>query len=1724
MKRGLQKISAIILVVLVMTMPFVIAAGSTVSSFTEGTPLGLSKRTANLGEFIIINIANIEPVSVRQAMLEQQNVPVFVYLKGTTIGTTLSPLSNDPSQKDPLYGITNIPPIKSIVITPINLSRDYIASYRYVSPDRNAYSLSNMGYIILNLKRQKNITILPEKESLGLKQRNLDIQVQAQILFDFQKGSLLGIGEQERVLQPMPDDAEFQKIDISPYAILGGRAYVRATDISSDSVTLVVYDKSRNPISIISPYMGANQQGVQPLSNLRLTPGGVSNVLSLGQSNNPFTDNFRVRLDKIITPQSTATLNVVTSGQSYKRVLRVGDRISEGSSWVVKEIYDKPEVTPKPTEQDLISFKVDKEKLSTPLSSLGLDVNKILLQNAQTSATKTLTTKRLVSNTGFISSSEKLKDEAVDLIIQRYCPPTNDEPACSAVANLQKVIKQYSSSPDALEAYQNLAEIFNNELILTNNYPCSQIKSEPCAAYKRDMKNLAVYYYDKVVQLNPALAAEVEQKKLEQGFTIEDSVYLDDDGVTVFLITSTPLNKKTDLGSTKIKIADFPEKDYYVGELLVDDKGEKIKGYTDDGRTYYFRVYGIDPNRVVIDRVYTNPTLTEKVTSAVKETAYSSIGFTSNGVLPNKEVFLDYYTSKPDKTQQPATLKVLVTKIQSKNNAYITILPGLTEAAVTSNFTIHVPIDPRLFSYTPDELRNKINSTRDLIEKFDSVIDNLDSVVRTWKRTCLITFAVLTVKNSFLAGPSRNLARKEVSAFYKQKCAKAVSQGKYDTNIECYSANSEEMTKAIDADKKAIDDVQSQLKGKSLEDLEKTDDFKHFEMAGGSLEQYREHLKYNALKTSVSQDSDFGKYIMQKSNDINYEGKIILYKEASEWAKSNKNKISADISEEVLIQNYIVNKANPQTSFSTSNANTIKLTEIRDMPSNKDAKDAKTKSYYAVVPDGKSQKPATLKTVNAFQKEVYEKGFPDVMLGQSNLCKKEYEEKMGSSKSYIMPQSDLSTCVKNNIGVLEKTTAKDKNNNDMYIEESKVQSIGLTYPASSISTTKDMLVESESLITNKNPLTFYSSSSSEFAGDKQVNRQYTVNMNKQIVAQYDNNGQAYCYPIGKGEYVQVLERYNTGTARLVRVMNVGLDGVIDCGRGDDVIVKSESLLEMPGNAALKNQYVTKANQAPKCTKEGATVGTVDGSRVVCSMNSALTNSKLETTECIDTMDPADCRILFNACDPVMCPASRCNLGGRYTPKGGVISSGLVGSAVLCTPNFPEVVVPFCLTGILSGLKGIRSILQGYADCLEVNLKDGSNVGFCDYITNVGICEILWREAMFIVDMKGGVLNWLSGKIFGKETGGGEYLTFQSALDNVGDSVEAFTKEYSDTRIAALYKGSSTQEFGTEVCRRAVYGKFPSIGDILDQLSEPEDPPQFYAFFDTAPYAQKPGSTLGASAASSYGAKELVTYTVFYHIYAGTGFSADQPLSFSTGQVIGQQPNAPIRYSVVLRNKQTNKVMYVTTNPEQYGDTEKTIARGSYAQQTIITVAEPGFTEICVIINGREECGFKKVSTDLAVKMTEDAIAGDEAKRRDIKSAAECVPEYSRTSPTLRSIPTPVDVGLLSTGISRVCSLQEPTAETGRWINVGVCGKDDKGMDQGTCWLDSRSINIEDKKLKEQTIQGLKAANLPSEKQALIISASDSEQILLLLNEQRNSLIEQIRQAYENAKKAATSTI
>ena len=155
----------------------------------------------DLGEAIIVNVDYYEPRNpVRQAMLEQQDVPVYAHLQGVTAGTMLSRLTGDTQYTDPLTQITNIPPIRDVRLTPANITYEYVRNYHFIRPDKRQYSLDNLGTLLVVLKQQETDKS-PER---------IDLTFDAEIWFDL-KDNLYGISNQDLILKEIGDQATWDQ-------------------------------------------------------------------------------------------------------------------------------------------------------------------------------------------------------------------------------------------------------------------------------------------------------------------------------------------------------------------------------------------------------------------------------------------------------------------------------------------------------------------------------------------------------------------------------------------------------------------------------------------------------------------------------------------------------------------------------------------------------------------------------------------------------------------------------------------------------------------------------------------------------------------------------------------------------------------------------------------------------------------------------------------------------------------------------------------------------------------------------------------------------------------------------------------------------------------------------------------------------------------------------------------------------------------------------------------------------------------------------------------------------------------------------------------------------------------------------------------------------------------------------------------------------------------------
>ncbi len=431
-------------------------------------------------------------------------------------------------------------------------------------------------------------------------------------------------------------------------------------------------------------------------------------------------------------------------------------------------------------------------------------------------------------------------------------------------------------------------------------------------------------------------------------------------------------------------------------------------------------------------------------------------------------------------------------------------------------------------------------------------------------------------------------------------------------------------------------------------------------------------------------------------------------------------------------------------------------------------------------------------------------------------------------------------------------------------------------------------------------------------------------------------------------------------------------------------------------------------------------------------------------ECEDYMSPSDCGILFNLCDPVLCPPSRCDFGGRY-PVSDVVQTGIFGSILLCMPNIgtpPEgVMVPVCLTGIHAGLDMYTKTLGMMRDCLQENLKSGKTVGICDQITSVYMCEFWWKQAIPL--FKIGIpyaFEFFKGE---RTRGGGEYMFVQDSWKNAENSIKYFTNYYGVNAMKA-FQARSLETAGTDVCRMSMSAAYPNTADYFKKLVEPESPAQFHAEFSESVMTE---ATVPPTS----------HYKVSYRIYAGKDQGA--------------------YYQIYLRGAPTTEyyqIMQLMQVPNAMGY----IPAGEYAAQSIDFTGPTGYKELCIQINGQEKCGFQQVTTSFMFDELKNLYLNEQATA-PVTTEVECVggkpslmPLTLGTNPQA-AIEETIQPTIYKRGVIRICASDDPglSTEPGRWRNIGFCGSQ-----KIRCWLDTQSINksISDLGLVEQTIEEAKA--------------------------------------------------
>ena len=957
--------------------------------------------------------------------------------------------------------------------------------------------------------------------------------------------------------------------------------------------------------------------------------------------------------------------------------------------------------------------------------------------------------------------------------------------------------------------------------------------------------------------------------------------------------------------------------------------------------------------------------------------------------------------------------KIVLTEINLKKQAKVSVIPSIDNVGTDADFAFKIGIEKRAIQLSPEKTLEKIKNLNETIEKWEKISDNLGSVVKGMKVACLGTSAYLTVKNLFSGFSGKAAARHEVTEDYRNIC-----KGEGVIGTKEMQACLLKYNKDINRDVKALAEVNT-YKAKIGDEIAYDED--------GNLKNTDKFLK-RLPKSFESKDK-----------------KIAITGEEMEEIKKNLG--TQDYDSYVRELNYywemkskggiFVDKANKKIE-----ENWKRLKEDYDI---KNLGKSSIEKWENNGLEGMSVQTAIFKD----QRPIFYTGakisesFREIKVGE-----KETKYIQGINHKNVVYILELKPTGNNKYSIVDIYDADGKDN----IDDKTKSEIRKSYSVKKFD---------EKSYDNK--YENYQAIYYEFEKYKGMPKVVPVDVNKGFYA-FTSSGSGRMNAYDDSKMPSYFYLCNVMGNNKEEAMG-GDDKCVGVRVGSPKMVDGElDGLGLEKTKVWARKAIDVLKSASRQYGAGVTEITINGKKI--PVGNPVFGAG---TQCEDFMSPEDCALMFNVCDPVVCPESRCDFGGRYRVSN-VVQSGIIGSVLLCLPNFGDptkggVVIPVCLTGIHAGIDSLVSIYKNYGDCLQHSLDTGETVAICDEIHSIYLCEFFWKQAIPFMDL---IIPKTIEFILTR--GGGEYLNVQAAWANAGKSVDYMTNYYGANAYAA-FKVRTTDEVGTAFCKNFISARYPASGDFFDALIEPDSPSQYHGWFHETTF-----TTATVPPTSQY--------KVFYHIYAGK--------------------DAGVYYSVYLKSP---------VGSSFYADAPSVsvasgyIERGGYASETKDFIDVSGYQEMCINVQGQEECGFKEVSTSFALDYVQDEYVKDQVERTDIKSEKECISGsaslYSMATPSIQAGAERVlDAQIYNQGIVRVCATSNPGAATDktRWAEVGTCGGNIK------CWLDTDSVK--DAVVFDESLKGLKEVTEDAleklKREGEYLSAAQFEELVKEIKEMRDN--------------------
>ncbi len=1536
------------------------------------------------GQDFIIQIApfGCTPAVVRSDLLEEQNVPVYCQLGATKINPLIDVETIDTVSFQGEYpdevAGIGFHPARAALGTKENLNNPI---------------LNNIGYVVIVLKEQANASAMPDF---------VEGNLTAKISYDIKNA--FGIGDVSFYLPEFTDE-EWQN-KYNQYSFWGGRGYIRIDEINDEGATMSVYDSSLNKISSVALKKGEESgqiylQGFNCLAGLNLKLDNIKNP----NTRTKFRidgDIIEVSKDEKFLENKCKITNLENQGFGEKVSIQCKE--DDGNSILDFEIKPKVKLDFDNADEDgyeVGDWLYDSDSQSVYLGFIGT-----------------------TGNTG----------KAEDLYVYLVQMEKKDGLSESDISDINKQVKN-NIEKDNIEllSYSDVEkEIYKKKIKILGfaTSPNKKLNADIEDYYKKAMDNYDTIlesfssenYYDEVTYGKEVLTQKIMLAgDLEQTETVAE--------------LCNEFKEKYSAITPELKEKKYCENEYKLSssekasaEVMINGQLRKIifEGiYEPSLDDFSINVFVKGANKT-----YTGPkTLREE-----DERVYLS----KNEFISLKDLEKDYalFDIRSIKGEESSELKVnlknyeiigggnyeiRVDGIKLNKIAQVSVIPNIHDKGTEANFSFKIGIEKRAVELSPEKIKKTIEDLNKTIGKWTNISENLGKAVKGLKTACLTTGFMLTAKNLFSDAGGKAIARQEVmrgeGGWYEQ-CSDDVSiNNEYDTIEECLSKNGDEIDEDVNDFYEFIQEQNNDIKELQEDITEKKFLSENVVNTEEFMKKYspqvNEYLRDNLPDTI---DDPYG-----KAGSIETD-KVLNVLTYNGW---KDNKYSLDQLRDIELYTQIL-KSEPDNKIAQKRLYSLFAEIQTTLDSYVDRQNFADKYGLGEVSYGSLEKLNEITFTEDITFSSVKKYFPNQNIADDKLV--QFYKDRQTGKEYLF--------VLDNDYIVEQTYLINGNQLQV-VNENDQNPLRIGFKKYDRSSYKNN----------------FKSSSGETT---YVVRYYETEPYKGLpaIVPFDLNDGWYAATKPTLPAFGNIAAYDeSGRVTSFWLCNVGANGIEEFKTvGDDICEMVNLGTGQPYNqfAGLTENEARERIDAGVKAIEQASKGYHSGVSSV-NINVGYGNLKLKVgnpavnipdIQCQDFMSPNDCKLLFNVCDPVICPSSRCDFGGAY-PVQDVIQSGIIGSIALCLPNAKEgIVIPVCLTGIQAGIDGLVSISTSYRDCLQESLETGKMIGVCDEIYSIYMCEFLWRQALPLANI---AIPKMMESLLGQDIhGGGEYLGVESSWSNTEKSVNYFTQYYGESSYNA-FKARTAEEAGGEICKLYVSGVYPDGGDLLDSLTEPDSPPQFHGRFDEIPF-------------TSATVPPTSQYKVFYHIYAGKDSGA--------------------YYKVYLKG---------TPETSFYQDVSSSrvvasgyINVGGYASETKDFTAPSGYKQMCIVVNDYEECGFAQVSTDFAVDYMTEKYIEEQATQTQIKTESECI-SGSASVYSLLTLNVQEGAGdvlnpeIYNRGIIRICATDNPGKETdiyaggesSRWVEVGYC--DDEKI---KCWIDTQSVKdiIKNTDIEKETLE------------------------------------------------------